>query len=276
MMNGTTTSTRSDMHSTAGGGAEAAAETADLHGSADGLVSDNSLFDLMADDLMDLAAEDDGLLDGTSGSATGNGGSSSSGGNQKSTNDTKKRNPAKKRPPSASATSSVPTESFEYITTDQINKHDVLCGRGKGIVNNPGNEHFRTLVVARRDEYNAAQKNSIKNEIARSLCQHIRTGVVPPGRFLKRATKAQAAKWGFVGDEAAENVWVSVDEKTMMDRAMQSLREKDVKYVDKMKQGKSSWSGSTVENGSAISNGSASASAAMANAVHAMCSHGGG
>ena len=52
MMNGTTTSTRSDMHSTAGGGAEAAAETADLHGSADGLVSDNSLFDLMVHEII--------------------------------------------------------------------------------------------------------------------------------------------------------------------------------------------------------------------------------
>ena len=242
---------------------KAAASASDgLHGSADGLVSDNDihLFDLMADDLLDLAAggDDADLLGGSShnarnGSASGSDGphvdgigTSSAAKNTATTNTTKNKDNKRrsgtgsKKKKAAAATSSAPTESFEYITTDQINKHDVLCGRGAGIVKYPGNEHFRTLVVARKDKYNAAERNSVKNAIARSLCRHVRTEVEPPGRFLKRATKDQAAKWGFTEDKAAENVWVPVDEKTMVERAMQSLREKDVKYVDKIRRGESS------------------------------------
>lgn len=151
-----------------------------------------------------------------------------------------KKDKAKRKTKEKMATappSSMPTETFEYITTDQINKHDVLCGRGAGIKNNPGNENFRILVVARKDEYISAKQRSEKNEIAQSICRHVRTELDPPGRFLKRATEEQAAQWGFVGEEAAENVWVPVDEKTMVDRAMQSLREKDVRYVDRIRKG---------------------------------------
>ena len=168
---------------------KAAASASDgLHGSADGLVSDNDihLFDLMADDLLDLAAggDDADLLGGSShnarnGSASGSDGphvdgigTSSAAKNTATTNTTKNKDNKRrsgtgsKKKKAAAATSSAPTESFEYITTDQINKHDVLCGRGAGIVKNPGNEHFRTLVVARKDEYNAAERNSVKNAIA--------------------------------------------------------------------------------------------------------------
>ena len=107
-------------------------------------------------------------------------------------------------------------ESFEYITADQINRHDVLCGRGAGIVTNPGNDNFRNLIASRKDEYMSCGggDKARKNEIAREICRHIRTGLDPPGRFLKRATKEQAARWGFGDDRSAADVWVPVDEAT--------------------------------------------------------------
>ena len=194
-------------------------------------ISDDSLLDLMADGLMGFV--EDEVVNGASSqqteTATGNPSTCTG-------NSSRKRSAANGKKKKAAA--SFPTESFEYITTDQINEHDVLCGRGAGIVNNPGNAHFRTLVVPRRDEYMASgNEKARKDAIARSICQHIRTELVPAGRFLKRATPAQAFGWGFVGEEAAADVWVPVDEKTMLDRAKQSLREKDVKYVDKIKKG---------------------------------------
>ena len=193
----------------------------------DDLVGDDSLFNLLdEDDLVDLALESSlDMADESEGAETGPASSSAaatatgentseesskpmlgpktcertehSGTEQKSpTASTSKRkdtsqDKAKRKTnekPAAAPASSMPTEDFDYITTDQINKHDVLCGRGTGIKTNPGNENFRILVVARKDEYISAKRRGEKNEIARSICRHVRTELEPPGRFLKRAT----------------------------------------------------------------------------------------
>ena len=120
---------------------------------------------------------------------------------------------------------SVPTESFAFIKTDDLNPHDVLCGKGPRINSYAGNKHFLAVVEPRKADYARAETHQEKNGIAREVCRHVRTEVVPNGRFLKRSTQEQAVGWGF---DSNTDVWVPVDEATMMNRAMQCLREKEL------------------------------------------------
>ena len=140
-----------------------------------------------------------------------------------------------------------------YVTTGQLNQHDVLCGRGQGINDNPGNLHFRSVVSARKAEYVQAPTNKKKSEIAREVIRRIRFELSPPGRFLKRATPddvrrlgiddatiaraaaEDSAHHGGGGDGAAGDagsktpcgIWIPVTEAVMMERAKMSLRRQE-------------------------------------------------
>lgn len=116
-----------------------------------------------------------------------------------------------------------PPGRFEFLTTDKLNQHDVMCGRGGGNNDNAGNPHFRALVAERRAAYQAAAKSSTKNAIAREIVHQIRHGVTPAGRFVRRTSMEEAEGWGFNNNS---DVWVLADEVVALERTKQSLRRK--------------------------------------------------
>eukprot|EP00978_Attheya_sp_CCMP212_P031856 scaffold121976_cov47-Attheya_sp.AAC.1 len=77
--------------------------------------------------------------------------------------------------------------------------HDVLCGRGGGTNNHPGNEHFRDLVNARKVAYLHSSKRK-KPLVSRGIVETIRS-MDPPGRFLLK--DESTGTWRDIGDQKA-------------------------------------------------------------------------
>jgi hypothetical protein len=130
-----------------------------------------------------------------------------------------------------------------YVTTGELNRHDVLFGRGSGINDHPGNVHFRQVVAARKAEYVQAPTSKLKSQIAGEVVHRIRCELSPPGRFLKRATPDDVRRLGVdaatVERAAAEDaallspdgrgtstcgIWIPVTEAVALERAKMSLR----------------------------------------------------
>lgn len=80
-----------------------------------------------------------------------------------------------------------------------IHPHDVLCGRGGGTNNHPGNEAFRDLVTAQKVVYLHASKRD-KPFVSRGIVRAIRSQN-PPGRFLQK--NEQTGLWFDIGDQKA-------------------------------------------------------------------------
>lgn len=108
-------------------------------------------------------------------------------------------------------------ETDNFITTLQPN--DVLCGRGSGPNDNPGNIRFRALVATRKDEYLATTNRQRKAKIAREIVDVV-YGFSPPGRFLRKADVAICRARGYRGD-----AWAVVNEETALEKAKQALRQ---------------------------------------------------
>ena len=64
-----------------------------------------------------------------------------------------------------------------------LNRNDVLGGKGKGVQAYPGNIQFRNFINQRRDEYIVLKKNKDKNDLALQIMNEV-TSLDPPGRFL--------------------------------------------------------------------------------------------
>jgi hypothetical protein len=100
------------------------------------------------------------------------------------------------------------------IFTDSLKDVDVLCGRGNGINNMPGNVKFRKLVDEHRRDYTLAPRHSKVNIAKRIVDKVDATG----GRFLTFDSNA--------------NDWVAVPRKKAIEKACQAMRE-EVKLVRK-------------------------------------------
>lgn len=103
-----------------------------------------------------------------------------------------------------------------------LNQNDVLCGRGSGPNDHRGNVKFRNLVYERRAEYLASTTRKAKGQIAQDIVDYVRTGLNPPGRFLKKI-EAKTAK--SLGISRGADVWVEVDDDTALEKAKQALRQ---------------------------------------------------
>lgn len=95
------------------------------------------------------------------------------------------------------------------ITTP--NDNDVLLGRGTGPNRHPGNQHFRSLVAARRGAYNSTRSHHPKHLLARQVYDVVRAS---GGRFIRKST--------FWNNGL---VWEEVSEATALVKCKQSLRE---------------------------------------------------
>jgi hypothetical protein len=92
-------------------------------------------------------------------------------------------------------------EWLEYPLKDisQPHPNDVLCGRGGGSNNHPGNEAFRVLVAEVKLPYVNCPKRE-KPLIARRVVEAVRNQS-PPGRFLQKDGKT--GLWNDIGDGRA-------------------------------------------------------------------------
>ena len=85
------------------------------------------------------------------------------------------------------------------ISTPFIHANDVLCGRGGGTNNHPGNERFRDLVTAQKVLYLHSSKRD-KPFVSRGIVRAVRNQN-PPGRFLQKDEKN--GLWYDIGDQKA-------------------------------------------------------------------------
>jgi hypothetical protein len=99
--------------------------------------------------------------------------------------------------------------------------HDVLCGRGGGTNNHPGNVKFRQTINEHKLRYLAASKVE-KPKVAREVVDIWRS-LDPPGRFLARKDDS---KRGPGSVKAEGNVWYDIGDKKAREKASQCLRER--------------------------------------------------
>lgn len=110
--------------------------------------------------------------------------------------------------------------STEYVL--QLNKNDVLCGRGSGPNDHIGNIRFRDQVSGHRIQYMKTSKRKDKDRIARDILNSVRKCAEPPGRFLKKLGGRVVKDVGFA---KGVDVWMEVDEGTALEKVKQALRQ---------------------------------------------------
>ena len=103
-----------------------------------------------------------------------------------------------------------------------LSMHDVLCGRGSGPNDHPGNVNFRKLILTRKAEYLSTTARAEKARIAQEIVEHVQQNLDPPGRFLKKMGPAELQEKNY---EAGHDVWVVVDQDTALEKAKQALRQ---------------------------------------------------
>jgi hypothetical protein len=118
--------------------------------------------------------------------------------------------------------------SEDYV--DSPEPADVLFGRGSGPNDHDGNILFRSLVKERKADYMATNHRQTKANIANEVVNAIRA---QNGRFLKKADGRDLKRLGLSPDS---EVWCFVDEKHILEKAKQALRQKgDMKDQDDAK-----------------------------------------
>lgn len=85
------------------------------------------------------------------------------------------------------------------VEVDKPGQHDVICGRGGGSNNHPGNVYWRILVKKSKPLYICSLK-SHKMVVARSVVEMVRKRV-PSGSFLEKNLKT--GKWEEIGERRA-------------------------------------------------------------------------
>jgi hypothetical protein len=100
------------------------------------------------------------------------------------------------------------------VKESDLTDSDVVGGKGNGAANRPGNIFYTRLFKAQQSEYQSkSPENTAKNKkrIAQNIINTIKQQD-PPGRFLK--------------ESKAAFVWTVMNEKKIMEKVMQALREK--------------------------------------------------
>lgn len=99
------------------------------------------------------------------------------------------------------------TESNHMIPLDQSYQpgmYDVVCGRGKGSYNRPGNKRFRSLVATFIPDYMKARSKVDKSMVLNSIIEKVRSYTNPdtgsPAQFVKYT---KSTGWVLIGDEHA-------------------------------------------------------------------------
>lgn len=111
------------------------------------------------------------------------------------------------RTTSSSSSASTVKPGDSILGTDyQVSDNDVVCGRGKGFYNKPGNCRFRQLVQEFVGQYEQARSKLDKTMVLSAIVDR----VLEQGRFVKRKTGG---------------VWVEIGEDQAREKAGHAIRE---------------------------------------------------
>ena len=118
---------------------------------------------------------------------------------------------------------------IENMDVRSLRPSDVLCGRGSGPNDHPGNIAFRQIILSRKVDYMTAKARTDKARIAQEIVDRVERGgglggegASEPGRFLR---KMQAEELKERGYDREDDVWVVVDRATALEKAKQALRQ---------------------------------------------------
>lgn len=102
-----------------------------------------------------------------------------------------------------------PEQELQVVHQCEVTVHDVLLGRGRGPNMHPGNQRYREMIYANRDNYNRASNRTEQTRITRDIVNHVKKR----GRFLKRLESRKGKKKKKRGDMTGD-VWVMVVDAT--------------------------------------------------------------
>ena len=113
---------------------------------------------------------------------------------------------------------------IENMDVRSLRPSDVLCGRGSGPNDHPGNIAFRQIILSRKVDYMTAKARTDKARIAQEIVDRVERGcgASEPGRFLR---KMQAEELKERGYDREDDVWVVADRATALEKAKQALRQ---------------------------------------------------
>lgn len=99
------------------------------------------------------------------------------------------------------------TDTKRMVPLDQSYQpgtYDVVCGRGKGSYNRPGNKRFRSLVATYIPKYLKARSKMDKSMVLNDIIDKVRSFTNPdtgaPAQFVKYT---KSSGWVLIGDEHA-------------------------------------------------------------------------
>jgi len=98
---------------------------------------------------------------------------------------------------------------------------DVLCGRGGGAVQHPGNKDFRDRVHSKREFYRLSNKYD-KREISKSIVASIRN---EGGRFLQKKAPQDNDNNNNT-DDSKKVIWFEIGDNKAVAKTCQALRER--------------------------------------------------
>jgi len=100
----------------------------------------------------------------------------------------------------------------------ELSETAVLCGNGSKAFKNAGNELFRHLVSVKKEEYQSSRTKSVKQSIAMSIIDEIKSQQ-PPGKFFEKNIKT--------------GIWHVLDHKKAYNKTSQALRERPRTHADR-------------------------------------------
>jgi hypothetical protein len=129
-------------------------------------------------------------------------------------------------PPAISLLAAEAQDATQLPSGYEPSEYDVVCGRGKGSYNRPGNKRFRALVASRLPEYQAARSKLDKSMLINTIIDEVHALDDGKAQFIK-FTKKEG--WHKISHEAArEKVGHSIREAAAL------LKNKPVKEEKKM------------------------------------------
>ena len=103
-----------------------------------------------------------------------------------------------------------PQMTEQVIRQCDVTVHDVLLGRGRGPNMHPGNQRYREIIYANRENYNKASNRTEQTRITREIVNHIKQN----GRFLKRLEVPKSQKKKKKRGDNQGDSWVVVSDAT--------------------------------------------------------------
>ena len=123
------------------------------------------------------------------------------------------------------------SETTELAPEFQPGAYDVVCGRGKGSYNRPGNKRFRAIVNQHIPQYQSSKSKLDKSMVLNTIIDRVRQQNNGNARFVKHDKKKG---WFEIGvDQAREKVGHAIREAIAANKPSRVpvVTKKEVKHV---------------------------------------------